>query len=46
MDYQETLKKGVEAKNYVRFDEALEWFAKAVALDDSQPQAYFYRANI
>ena len=46
MDYQEALKKGVEAKNYERFEEALDWFAQAIALDNNQPQAYFYRANI
>ena len=41
MDYQEALKKGVEAKNYERFEEALQWFDKAIALDWKQPQAYF-----
>ena len=46
MDYQEALKRGIEAKNYERFDEALQWFDKAIALDWKQPQAYFYRANI
>ena len=46
MNYQEVLKNGTMAKNYERFDEALDWFAKAIELDDSQPQAYFYRANI
>ncbi len=46
MDYQEALKRGIEAKNYERFAEAVEWFSKAIALDWKQPQGYFYRANI
>ena len=46
MNYQEALKNGTMAKNYERFDEALEWFQKAIELDENQSQAYFYRANI
>ena len=46
MNYQEALQNGTMAKNYERFDEALDWFAKAIELDSTQSQAYFYRANI
>ncbi len=46
MDYQEKLKEGITLKNQERYEEAADRFGEAIALNDKQPEAFFYRANI
>ena len=46
MDYQGKLKEGIALKNQERYEEAAAAFGEAIALDKTQPEAYFYRANI
>ena len=46
MTYQELIKQAIDLKNKEQYEEAVKVFSEAIALDDSQPEGYFYRANV